>query len=315
MPIGIPGGMSPEEALQSNEKYEVVWQVLQALRSHDERLAAEINKIDINKKSSKVNVVGIGLAGGDNTDEPGVTTTTGDSTQTTLDLPDLGEWRDALYARIVDKVGDRQYMEHWAKDISDIATAQETRIRSLLDHPDQNPAAVERFEEFLTGLRNNLNDSIDRDDAIGMLSQHLITRPVFEALFGGDEFTQRNPVSQVMQSMIDVSTMRISIQKRRRSTRSITTFGLSSAGIDTAEGRQKVIAELYERFFKRVVPKEAASLGIVYTPVEVVDFVNRSVNDLLGRHFHDASLSDEGVHILDPFTGTGTFIARLIQAA
>ena len=80
-----------------------------------------------------------------------------------------------------------------------------------------------------------------------------------------------------------------------------------------AEGRQRVITGLYEEFFRRALPNAVEALGIVYTPVEIVDFINRSVNDLLGRHFDGATLSDEGVHILDPFTGTGTFITRLIQ--
>ena len=315
LPIGIPGSMSPEEALRDNDRYAVVWEVLQALRSHDERLRAEINKIDINKTSSKVSVIGIGLAGGDEFDGPGVTTTAdGETGQMSLDLPDLAEWRDALYARIVDKVGDRQYMEHWAKDIADIANAQETRIRSLLAHPDQNPTAVERFDEFHRALKDNLNDSISTDDAISMLSQHLITRPVFEALFGGDDFTKSNPVSQVMQSMIDT----LDEANIDAETATLDSFyehiRMLVGGIDSAEGRQKVIVELYEKFFKKVVPKTASSLGIVYTPVEIVDFINRSVNDLLREYFDGASLSDEGVHVLDPFTGTGTFIARMIQS-
>jgi predicted helicase len=315
LPIGIPGSMSPEEALRDNERYAVVWEVLQALRSHDERLRAEINKIDINKTSSKVSVIGIGLAGGDETDGPGVTTTAdGAAGQMSLDLPDLAEWRDALYARIVDKVGDRQYMEHWAKDIADIATAQETRIRSLLEHPEQNPSAVERFQVFHTALMDNLNDGVSAADAISMLSQHLITRPVFEALFGGDDFTHANPVSQVMQAMVDT------LDEANIDAETATLDGFYEhirmlvGGIDSAEGRQKVIAELYEKFFKKVVPKTASSLGIVYTPVEIVDFINRAVNDLLHEHFDGASLSDEGVHVLDPFTGTGTFIARMIQS-
>ena len=84
-------------------------------------------------------------------------------------------------------------------------------------------------------------------------------------------------------------------------------------GIDNAEGKQRVIVELYERFFKVAYPKVAESLGIVYTPVEIVDFIIRSVQDLLRREF-DASLSDEGVHVIDPFVGTGTFVTRLMQS-
>jgi predicted helicase len=316
LPVVIPAGVAPEDALRNHKSYQVVWQVLQALRSHDERLAAEINKIDINKTSSKVEVIGIGLGnGGDDPSNPGekVTTTTAQSAGTQLELPDLQVVHDAIYARIVEKVGNRRYMESWAKDIAQIAAAQETRIRTLLEHSDQNPQAVARFDEFLTALRNNLNDGVTRDDAIGMLSQHLITRPVFEALFGGDQFTTSNPVSQVMQSMIDT----LDDANLQSETATLEGFyehiRMLIGGINTAEARQKVITELYEKFFKRALPRAVESLGIVYTPIEIVDFINRAVNDLLIEHFDGTTLSDEGVHILDPFTGTGTFITRLLQ--
>jgi len=84
-------------------------------------------------------------------------------------------------------------------------------------------------------------------------------------------------------------------------------------GITDAAGKQKIITELYERFFKLAFPRVAESLGIVYTPMEVVDFILRAVNDALIEHF-GASITDEGVHVLDPFTGTGTFIVRLLQS-
>jgi predicted helicase len=293
LPIGVPSGMPPEEALRDNKRYQVVWQVLQALRSHDERLAAEINKIDINKSSSRVSVIGIGMGGGSDTEQPGRTTTQQSAAPGQLDIPDVSAWRNAMYAKIVEKVGDRRYMEHWAADISAIAVAQETRIRTLLDRPDINPEAASRFDEFLTALKHNLNDSIARDDAISMLSQHLITRPVFEALFGTGDFTHRNPVSAVMQSMIET------FDASNLGTETATLEGFYEhvrmliGGIDTAEGRQRIITELYEKFFKKALPKTAEALGIVYTPIEVVD---------------------EGVHVLDPFTGTGTFITRLMQS-
>ena len=163
LPVAVPAGVSPEEALRDNKAYQVVWQVLQALRSHDERLAAEINKIDINGASKMVQVIGVGLAGGDDPTEPGITTTATELTPTQLQLPDLAAWRDALYARIVERVGDRRYMEHWAEDIGRIALAQQARIRGLLDSPEQNPRAVARFGEFLTALQHNLNDAVTRD--------------------------------------------------------------------------------------------------------------------------------------------------------
>ena len=316
LPIAVPAGVAPEVALKNNKQYQVVWQVLQALRSHDERLAAEINKIDINKGSSKIEIIGIGVSGGDASDSPGsvLTTTTSVDSFEQLAFPELDAWREALYIKVVEKVGDRRYMDSWAADIASIAASQETRIRTLLEHPEQNPATVEQFDVFLTALQNNLNDGITRDHGIAMLSQHLITRPVFEALFGGDEFTKKNPVSQVMQGMLDalddtnLETERATLEGFYEHIRMLI------GGIDSAEGRQQVITELYEKFFKKALPKASAALGIVYTPIEIVDFINRSVNDLLKIHFDGASLADEGVHILDPFAGTGTFITRLIQS-
>lgn len=84
-------------------------------------------------------------------------------------------------------------------------------------------------------------------------------------------------------------------------------------GITTAEGKQQIIVQLYDKFFRNAFPKMTERLGIVYTPVEVVDFIIHSVNDVLKQEFGQ-TLGDEGVHIIDPFTGTGTFITRLLQS-
>ncbi|KAN96991.1 hypothetical protein Z584_02201, partial [Mycobacterium tuberculosis variant bovis B2 7505] len=113
----------------------------------------------------------------------------------------LSQWQEAIYARIVDKVGTRTYWEQWAADVADIAATLTTRIHALLGGADATAAAA--FEQFLAGLRDNLNDSITPDDAISMLSQHLITKPVFDALFAGHDFASHNPVSRAMQKMVD----------------------------------------------------------------------------------------------------------------
>lgn len=316
LPIGIPAGVEPEEALADNERYRVVWEVLQALRSHDERLAAEIDKINLNKRSSKVNVIGIGVGGGDEPDEPGVTITEDpvDVEQLQIDLPSLDAWREMLYAKIVEKVGSRRYMEQWADDIQQIAEAHKQRIGALLAHPDQNPDAVAHFDAFLDALRENLNDSVGRSDAVDMLAQHMITRPIFESLFGHGRFQANNPISKTMQSMLDeLDTANVGAEAKTLDA-FYRAIEIRLSDIDTAEGKQTVINNLYEQFFKKALPKAAASLGIVYTPVQVVDFINRAVDDLLAKHFDGASISDEGVHVLDPFTGTGTFITRLLQS-
>jgi predicted helicase len=230
--------------------------------------------------------------------------------QGALALTFLDEWREAIYAKVVAKVGSRRYWEDWAKDIADIAQRHITRITALLD--GGNSAVTAEFDRFLTGLRGNLNDGITRADAIDMLAQHLITRPVFEALFGGYDFAAHNPVAQTMERMLvaldehNLDDENHSLEKFYDSVR------MRVQGVDTAEGRQKLIVQLYDTFFATAFKKTVDKLGIVYTPVEIVDFILRSADDVLREHFGQG-LTDEGVHILDGFVGTGTFITRLLQ--
>ncbi|SOJ53126.1 hypothetical protein MSIMFB_00627 [Mycobacterium simulans] len=123
------------------------------------------------------------------------------ATPAQLALFSLSQWQEAIYARIVEKVGTRSYWEQWAADVADIAATLTTRIKALLDGADAGVTAA--FEQFLAGLRDNLDGSIAPDDANSMLSQHLITKPVFDALFAGHDFASHNPVSQTMQKMVD----------------------------------------------------------------------------------------------------------------
>ena len=149
-----------------------------------------------------------------------------------------------------------------------------------------------------------------------MLSQHLITSPIFEALFGSNSFALNNPVSKAMQAMLDI----LDEHHLDAETESLDEFYNSVRrrveGIPEQDGaaRQRIIKDLYGRFFAIAFPKVAEALGIVYTPVEVVDFILRATQAALNEHFDGASLSDPGVHILDPFTGTGTFVTRLLQS-
>lgn len=305
LPVGIPAGMTPEEALKDNKRYAAVWEVLQALRAHDERFNAMVNRIElVERRDEKVNVIGV--PGGQDADRDGSST----GTQGSLDLTWLGEWREAIYAKIVAKVGSRRYWEDWAKDIADIASRHITRITALLDGGD--PKVTTEFDTFLTGLRGILNESITRDDAVEMLAQHLITRPVFEALFAGYDFAGHNPVSQTMDRMLAVLDEHHLDDENHSLEKFYASVAMRAQGIDTAEGRQKLIVQLYDTFFATAFKKTVDRLGIVYTPVEIVDFILRSADDVLRAHFGQG-ITDEGVHVLDGFTGTGTFIVRLLQ--
>ena len=305
LPIGVPSDLAPEQALQDNKKYKVVWQVLQALRAHDDRFNATINKIELTKtRPASISVIGLPGSHG-----PGSDGSAGQ--QLGFAFANLEEWRDAIYAKIVQKCGDRLYWESWAADIAEIAERHTARIRAVLENPASEGSKA--FSGFLDELRCDLNPSISRGDAVEMLSQHVITRPVFDALFEGYEFAEHNPVSQTMQRMLDA----LGSEALDKETETLENFYESvrkrASGVDSDEGRQRIITELYERFFKNAFPKMADRLGIVYTPIEVVDFIVHSVEHALREHL-DTSLGAPGVQVLDPFTGTGTFIVRLLQS-
>jgi predicted helicase len=310
LPIGIPAGMAPEEALKNNEKYKVVWQVLQALRAHDDRFNATINRIELNKaRPDQIQVIGV--PGWDGPDHDNRSKDSAAKAQQLALNFDVEQWRDAIYARIVAKCGDRRYWETWAGDIADIASAHIIRITSLLADPSS--ASAERFETFLAGLRGNLNDGISRADAIEMLAQHLITRPVFDALFEGYEFGRHNPVAQTMQEMLDILDEHTLDAENATLEQFYASVRQRAKGVDNAEGRQRIIVELYDKFFSAAFKKTVDKLGIVYTPVEIVDFILHSADWALRKEFGQG-LTDEGVHILDGFTGTGTFMVRLLQS-
>jgi predicted helicase len=308
LPVGVPAGVPPDQALSDNKRYRVVWQVLQALRAHDDRFNATINKIELNaKRPGAISVIGVG---GDDGEEDGGSGD-GGADQMAFTFPDLDAWRDAIYGRIVKRCGDRLYWEDWAKDIAQIAERHGTRIRVALDDPGSPAAGA--FAEFLEGLRADLNPAIGRDDAIEMLSQHLITKPVFDALFEHYDFAARNPVSRTMQRMLDALGPEALEKETETLQRFYDSVRMRAAGIDSDIGRQQVITQLYERFFKNAFPKMADRLGIVYTPIEIVDFIIESVQRVLVDEF-GTDLGAPGVHVLDPFTGTGTFMVRLLQS-
>ncbi|MEB0000529.1 DEAD/DEAH box helicase family protein [Cryobacterium sp. RTS3] len=303
LPIAVPGDVEPEVALADNKKYKVVWQVLQALRAHDERFDAMVNKIDLTKSTEdKLSIIGVGGKSKDDEEDWG---------NVTLDFPNIDQWRDAILAKIVQKVGERRYWENWAKDVAGIASDHMTRIRTLVDGSDSK--LHEEFTTFTQGLKDNLNPYITEHDAIEMLSQHLITKPVFDALFEGYAFSESNPVSRVMQVMIDVLEGENLGKETEKLNKFYDSVRTRAAGITDAAAKQGIVKELYEKFFKTAFSGTSDRLGIVYTPNAIVDFILHSVDDALKDQF-GTSVSDEGVHILDPFTGTGTFIVRLLQS-
>ncbi len=317
LPVVIPSGIQPEAALNDNKAFEVVWQTLNAIRSHDERFEGMINRIELGDPGDRIGLItladwnpapasgdGPGIGRGAARDPDAPPSQPEDSQPALFDgLP------AAIRAKIVEKCGDRKYWDEWAGDVADIARRHIERIKALVESGD---AEREVFQEFVDELCDDLNEGITDDDAIEMLAQHLVTGPVFDALFGETKFVSRNPVSQGIQCVLDVLKPENIDVEAANLDEFYASVRRRVEGAATDAAKQKIVVELYDKFFRNAFPSMTQRLGIVYTPVEIVDFIIRSVNDVLEDEF-GSTLGSEGVHILDPFTGTGTFVTRLLQ--
>lgn len=314
IPIVVPSDVKPEDALDNNVYFSTVWNILNALRSHDDHFNAEVQKIALNKnKGSKVVVGGPGIghnAMTDGQDSQDAEQIENAEVARQLEIR-FGEMQSGIYAKLVEKCGDRLYWENWSKKVGLIARKFIERISKLVESVS---ILKSEFNIFVKGLQENLNPSVDEGQAIEMLAQHLISQPVFDALFQDYNFVNNNAVSRSMHRMIEQLE---EVGGFEKDTAELEQFydsvRVNVGNIDNLEGKQTVIKNLYEKFFKGAFPLTVEKLGIVYTPVECVDFIIHSVNDILKREFN-SSLSNENVHIIDPFTGTGTFITRLLQS-
>ncbi|WP_396584142.1 DEAD/DEAH box helicase [Bartonella grahamii] len=331
LPVGVPAGVSPEEALKNNKRYSVVWQVLNALLAHDENFSKTLNQmvlgqnvssiidiVTVSKKTELENVTTVideiplhekseqsGLRIGTQAHEPHQTY------EGQGRLPFFVEFPNALKTLIVKKSTMSDYWGIWAGNVAEIAQNHITRLETMLS--DQTSEAYHAFDAFYKELKNNLNSEIKQEEAIEMLAQHLVTRPVFEALFEGNEFVQNNAISQAMEKIL-TELDKTNIEEESKELQEFyDSVKFRASGITEPQARQNLIIKLYEDFFTKAFKKTTDRLGIVYTPVEVVDFIIHSVDDVLRNEF-GKSLGSRGVSILDPFTGTGTFITRLLQS-
>lgn len=318
IPIVVPSDVDPEKALDDNKTYAVVWDILNALRAHDDRFNAMVNKIELNKKRpDSVQLIRPGSQligyGSGNEEEGGnnswMAAESQPEYQTQLELR-FEQLQNVIFARMVQKVGSKRYWEQWASDVAKIAEKHIAQINRLIA---EEPKARREFDRFLKGLHKDINPSVSEPQAVEMLAQHIITQPVFEALFDSYAFTANNPVSKAMSKIVALLNDKIDEADRKSLEKFYDSVRQHAEKLDNAEAKQKVVVELYDKFFTTAFPKVKEQLGIVYTPVEVVDFIIHSVEHVLNEHF-GRSLNDRNVKIIDPFTGTGTFITRLLQS-
>ena len=322
LPVAVPAGMAPERALDDNKRFQVVWQVLKALRAHDERLDAAINSMELNGQGPEnIIVEQVSLEKKQQDDLLDGTAPDGDEAgagsgadgvaqgiqgQLTL-LP--SDWKESVFGRIVKKVGSSLYWEDWSKDIATVADRYIHLIDRLLEDPERQDA----FQEFVGALRATLNPAVDNESAVEMLAQHILTAPLFDEMFPDHSFSKQNPVSRAMNTILEMLTDHSMIENERRDLDAFYQAMVERIkAVHTLSGKQEIMRTLYDRFFSQAFPRMSECLGIVFTPIEVVDFIIRSADDAMRTAFGQ-SLGDPGVAIIEPFAGTGTFVARLLQ--
>lgn len=306
VPIGIPPNEDAKTILNNNRVYDQVWKILQALRSHDERMDIECNTADLRKKlPERVSIFGVDRRGKVRRHDVG---------SKTIPVGELDVPSGMIYSKIVDEVGDRRYFEYWAKDVAEVVARLQERIRIVVEKPSGGGGNESRkaFEAYVSGLRDIIHDQLTDQDGIDMLAQHMVTRRIFNAIFGSDDFAKQNPISVVLDNVLDKLRshgLDTELEKIESFYKSIEN---RVSKLDTHDARQPVISELYGTFFKKAFPKMSERLGIVYTPQEIVDFILRSV-DHVSRENFGLGLTDRSVNVIDPFTGAGTFLVRLMS--
>ena len=343
LPLVVDNLGDIDNALSRSDKFACIWQVLKALKAINpndvivdgalEKLSSRIevvcvnhNIIDRKNKSNTPRKPG----GGDGDDETDAGTGTGGQGSI---LGDDFEFKveSTIKSAIIKKLGNRREWEEWAEDVAEICKNQVAFIKDKLNNTE-NKELRYAFNDFKDQLSCSINghksnqdasqnanealfggNSLSDDEVIEMLSQHIVIKPVLDALFKGYAFTENNPIARALTDMLEKFDNNGLHKANKELEYFYRSVGIRMQNVKTIAERQSVIVDLFDRFFKVAFPKQQEKLGIVYTPLEVVDFINHSVNDILKQEFGQ-TFADAGVHVLDPFTGTGTFITRLMQS-
>ena len=290
LPVALPIGIQYHEALDDNKTFRVVWQVLNALRSHDEDFGNEINRLVLggNTESSGPPRISISVLDDEFEAEP------------------YTKFFNKIKSKIVEKVGDINYYDKYGQKLGSTSRTIEERIKNKVKTSEQTKAQIQRLHN---GLKEMINDSVTFDEAVQVVAQHMVLSKVFHAMFQG-KFASYNPVSEILDSVISKLELQEELVELKGFYAEVEN---ELKDIKTREARQNFIKKIYENFFKSVAKKETEQHGIVYTPVEVIDFIIYSVQHILEKEFQ-LGFNNRDVKIFDPFTGTGTFLTRLLES-
>ena len=294
IPVVILKEDSVEDSLSRNEDWQPVWDVLRALRSHDDTLANEIELMRMGTASSKI------LFHTSQTENRAFQNIEND-----LCVPP-----ELIIARLVEKCGDRKYWKSWAQDV---ACNHRDLLARIADLRNSNSALEADFQKFRADLKLIMNDQISTKDCMSILAQHIITKPVFQSLFSDYGFIEKNPVSIALNGLEKLFDNAGLDAETRHMQEFYEEIANRVKNLTQPEQKQALLKDLYQDFFAEALKEQSTALGVVYTPNEIINFIIHSTNDICQKEL-GKSLTEKDVAILDPFTGTGTFLVQLINS-
>ncbi|WP_343286593.1 type ISP restriction/modification enzyme [Helicobacter sp. 12S02634-8] len=299
-----------------NTNFKNIWNILKALRSHDESLVSEASF----KEKIKIATILADSTSDETNPDKKPTNAQKDKEkaqkqkeakehmQGHLDLiqTSLNDIADAVYNVLPTKLGDKHYWESFSAKTGKIVQDLNLRLNAYFK---ENPNIL---REFVKSLQEAIHPNIKESESIDMLASHIVTKPIFDTIFG--EAMNHNPIGNALDLAFNrLKDLGLENEELKGLDTLYKSIKENVAIAQTESDKQRLIKDLYDTFFKTAFKKQSERLGIVYTPIEVIDFILHSTNALLKRHF-STDFNDKQVKIFDAFTGTGAFIARLLSS-
>ncbi|MBQ1803895.1 MAG: DEAD/DEAH box helicase family protein, partial [Bifidobacteriaceae bacterium] len=241
IPIMLSEGETPEDMLENSDEYGVIWQVLQSMRSVDERLDAQINTLALTRKAEK-KAKGKKKKGEveEGQERP---------QQRSLFDEDM---QKKLVSYILSKCGRSMYWDDWVGNISGSVRNMINEIDKLADTPEIRP----KFEEFKDNLSKTLHKDQTKEDAVNLIAQFIVTRPVFSILFPSSDFDS-NPISRALEGITDDFKDAYSAYDKELGELKFSMEQAAKAVAKDPAARKRLVKNFYEKFYQKVFPKEA----------------------------------------------------------
>jgi predicted helicase len=274
--------------------YKTIWQVINAVIAYDETYRVKIRKALLSKRK---------VSEDNQPDFDEEVFQIVRSPSFSIDLFD--GIRKNLTTKVIKtfRIGDRVFLSDWAEETAKLA--QILRDQILITYKNDGNFR-EKLENLKSSLSKILNESISTNDCVSLIVQYLLTKPILDAIF-----TQKSEIDLILDEMFEYfkKFLESNIKDLERFYDKVRIW---AEGIRDEEERQELLRLLYTGFFSKAFKDITDEMGIAYTPVPLVSFIVKFVDFLTKKHF-GKGLGDEGVVILEPFAGMGTFVAILID--